>query len=205
MSYESDFDPYYRWLGIRPEHQPPDHYRLLGLELFESDREVIRTAAERQAAHIQSYRIGPHSDHSQRLLNEIAQAKVCLLDPTRRRGYDASLRAKITPPPAPVVPPHIQMLPPRLANISRPHVSANNPLRATVVETPVAIAIRTRSLSSLPRNVYRRKRRSSWGPALAICFIAIVVSGICIVLLINSKHPAVKDSSLSRPPALQRK
>ena len=82
MLSDSDFDPYYKWLGIPPQHQPPDHYRLLGLEILESDRDVIRAAAERQAAHIHTYKIGPQSDLSQRLLNEIAQAKVCLLDST---------------------------------------------------------------------------------------------------------------------------
>jgi hypothetical protein len=65
------FDPYYKWLGIRPEHQPPDHYRLLGLERFESDRDVIQSAGERQTAHVQSYKIGPQSELSQKILNEI--------------------------------------------------------------------------------------------------------------------------------------
>ena len=32
-----DFDPYYRWLGIRDQQRPPNFYRLLGLELFEDD------------------------------------------------------------------------------------------------------------------------------------------------------------------------
>ena len=31
------FDPYRKWLGIPPKDQPPNHYRLLGLELFETD------------------------------------------------------------------------------------------------------------------------------------------------------------------------
>ena len=39
------FDPYYIWLGIPPEDQPPHHYRLLGVTLFESNREVIEAAA----------------------------------------------------------------------------------------------------------------------------------------------------------------
>ena len=30
------FDPYYRWLGIPPGEQPPNHYRLLGVQLFEA-------------------------------------------------------------------------------------------------------------------------------------------------------------------------
>lgn len=29
------FDPYSEWLGIAPEEQPPDHYRLLGIAPFE--------------------------------------------------------------------------------------------------------------------------------------------------------------------------
>ena len=29
-----DFNPYYRWLGIRGPERPPDHYRLLGLETY---------------------------------------------------------------------------------------------------------------------------------------------------------------------------
>ena len=35
------FDPYHKWLGISPKDQPPDHYRLLGIDRFESDLEVV--------------------------------------------------------------------------------------------------------------------------------------------------------------------
>ena len=41
-------DPYYEWLGIPPKDQPPNHYRLLGLELFEENRSVIDAAANRR-------------------------------------------------------------------------------------------------------------------------------------------------------------
>ena len=34
------FDPYHRWLGIPPREQPPNHYRLLGIDLFEADADV---------------------------------------------------------------------------------------------------------------------------------------------------------------------
>ena len=30
-----NFDPYHKWLGISPKDQPPHHYRLLGIDLFE--------------------------------------------------------------------------------------------------------------------------------------------------------------------------
>ena len=39
------FDPYYTWLGIPPPQQPPHHYRLLGVELFEGSPDVIERAA----------------------------------------------------------------------------------------------------------------------------------------------------------------
>ena len=31
-SDDGAFDPYHKWLGIPPKQQPPDHYRLLGVE-----------------------------------------------------------------------------------------------------------------------------------------------------------------------------
>ncbi|HQU46307.1 MAG TPA: hypothetical protein PK867_26105 [Pirellulales bacterium] len=41
------FDPYRKWLGISPKDQPPDHYRLLGIELFDDDPDVIEAAMTR--------------------------------------------------------------------------------------------------------------------------------------------------------------
>ena len=52
------FDPYYIWLGIPSESQPPDHYRILGVTLFESNREVIEAAANRQMAYMQEISAG---------------------------------------------------------------------------------------------------------------------------------------------------
>ena len=44
------FDPYYTWLGIPPEEQPPDHYRLLGVKPLEENLDAIEHAADRQMA-----------------------------------------------------------------------------------------------------------------------------------------------------------
>jgi formylglycine-generating enzyme required for sulfatase activity len=107
------FDPYHRWLGIRPEDQPPNHYRLLGLSLWESDCEVIRDAADRQMAHVRTYQLGPNSAQSQRVLNELGAATACLLDPQKRADYDAILRHEMDstqrppepPSPSPPLPP----------------------------------------------------------------------------------------------------
>ncbi len=87
------FDPYYKWLGIPPKDQPPNHYRLLGIEIFEADSDVIDTAANKQMAYIQGCANGPHLPLSQKLLNEIAAARLCLLDPKKKAAYDAALKA----------------------------------------------------------------------------------------------------------------
>jgi hypothetical protein len=95
------FDPYRKWLGILPAEQPPDHYRLLGIVRFEDDRDTISNAADRQMAHVRTFQTGPHSSLSQKLLNEIAAARVCLLDETRKAEYDRQLRAKESRPAQP--------------------------------------------------------------------------------------------------------
>ena len=59
------FDPYHRWLGISPDHRPPNHYHLLGIPLFESDADVIEAAADRQMTHVRSYQHGKHVPLSQ--------------------------------------------------------------------------------------------------------------------------------------------
>jgi hypothetical protein len=117
------FDPYHRWLGISPKDQPPNHYRLLAIDLLEADPEVIRDAAERQMAHVRTYQLGQYVELSQRILNELAGAKACLLDPAKKAAYDASPKVQAqqkaktsvasvdvqvpAPPPQPVKPPGI--------------------------------------------------------------------------------------------------
>ncbi len=44
------FDPYHKWLGIPAAEQPVNHYRLLGLTLFESDPDVIDAATDQRVA-----------------------------------------------------------------------------------------------------------------------------------------------------------
>ena len=90
----ADFDPYHKWLGIAPKDQPPHHYRLLGIDLFESDPDVIDAAANKQMAFLQSCASGPKLVFSQRLLNEIAAARLRLLNAKEKAAYDAKLRTQ---------------------------------------------------------------------------------------------------------------
>ena len=88
------FDPYYKWLGIPPDEQPPHHYRLLAIKLFEADADVIESAADQRMAHLRDAQGGKNAALSQKLLNEISTAKVELLNPEKKKVYDQTLRKK---------------------------------------------------------------------------------------------------------------
>ncbi len=127
MVEENSYDPYRKWLGISPQEQPPNHYRLLGLELFESDPDVIGNAADARMVQLKTYQSGKHSECSQQILNEVAAAQVCLLNPAKKALYDGQLEQKIEaekvagvkasveappPQPPPVPPPRSTIEPP---------------------------------------------------------------------------------------------
>ncbi len=89
------FDPYHKWLGISPKDQPPNHYKLLAIDRFEPDVDVIASAADKQMTHIRSYQVGKHSQLSQKILNEISKARICLLSADKKTEYDSYLRQKM--------------------------------------------------------------------------------------------------------------
>ncbi|WP_254510740.1 hypothetical protein [Anatilimnocola floriformis] len=110
---KDEFDPYRIWLSIPKAEQPPNHYRLLGVPLFEADPRVIEEAADRQIAHLKTKQTSAHVAHSQALLNEVSAAVAVLLDPSARERYDAKLRAATAPKPAAAKPqmPQARVLP----------------------------------------------------------------------------------------------
>ncbi len=87
------FDPYHVWLGIPPAEQPANYYRLLAIPMFEASPDVIDSAADRQTAHLRTFQGGKHGPITQRLLNEVAAARVCLLNAAQKAAYDQKLRA----------------------------------------------------------------------------------------------------------------
>ena len=89
------FNPYRKWLGIPEQDQPPHHYRLLGIELFESDADVIVNASDGRMAQVKNFQTGKSSEQSQRILNELAAAKICLLNPEKKAEYDRLLQARL--------------------------------------------------------------------------------------------------------------
>ena len=85
------FSPYHQWLGLPAESLSPNHYELLSLAAGEKDIKTIAAAAEQAATKVRSIRPGAHAADWARILDEIHQAKLTLLDPARKADYDRRL------------------------------------------------------------------------------------------------------------------
>lgn len=89
------FNPYEQWLNISPQRQPPNHYELLGLPLFENDPDRIHAAGMERIAHVRNFQLGQHGSDAIRLLGELAGAFDCLSTPERKASYDERLRESV--------------------------------------------------------------------------------------------------------------
>ena len=85
-------NPYAQWLGLTDVENRPDHYTLLGLNKFESDAAAIKMAADRATARVRSFRPGSQARQWAQLLDEISEARNCLLDDESRAAYDEQVR-----------------------------------------------------------------------------------------------------------------
>ena len=153
---QQTFDAYHVWLGIPPEEQPPNHYRLLGIGLFESQPDVIASAADRQMGHLRTFQSGKHSELSQQLLNEVAAAKICLLNPARKAAYDGQLRQE--------------------ANTAEDAEGDLTPWADIADQLP---AIRewtgAKGASSTSARRVAGKRRTNFGPTIAVCVTCVLL------------------------------
>jgi len=217
------FDPYYKWLGISPQNQPPDLYRLLALERFEEDPEVIEAAANRQMTYIQGCATGPYVEHSQKILNEIAAARLCLLNSCRKAEYDSVLRDKIVhrqggSGSAAVAPVDEEALAgtirdvvetvvhaPRAAAVARAApVAPPAPPRPRGAPAGSVIAIQSEPTTRAGRRP-QRKRKQPVGVLLLLGLLAAVVVGVGAYFLVRTPgEPPAPPSSLAirgNPPA----
>jgi len=118
------FDPYHQWLGIHQSEQPPNHYRLLGIRLFEDDLNVIEHAADQRMTHLKSLQSGQHGSLVQTLLNKVSAARHCLLIKESREDYNKTLHEQFRRPEPIIAPP----LPPGL---HEPGTTKLDPIRQT--------------------------------------------------------------------------
>ncbi|MBI1899766.1 MAG: hypothetical protein HYS13_01470 [Planctomycetia bacterium] len=170
------FDPYRNWLGIASHEQPANHYRLLAIKVFEDDPQAIARAADERMAHVKTFQTGRHSELSQQVLNELAAARVCLLDPERKAAYDAALQERLMRDRAAPGGAIEAMLPPEVP-------------RATLAQTLLAPLRRM----ALRGPSWSRLLRRWWGPVVA------VLVAICVMLAIVAL--AKKFAPPESPPA----
>ncbi|MBW3540072.1 MAG: NPCBM/NEW2 domain-containing protein, partial [Planctomycetes bacterium] len=95
-------NPYQTWLDLETDGRPADHYQLLALNRFESDRSAIVDAARRQSALVRSRSSKGDAALAKKVLREIRAAHDCLIDPARKAEYDLKLKQQIGVRPVPL-------------------------------------------------------------------------------------------------------
>lgn len=177
------FDAYHKWLGIPKEDQPPNHYRLLGIQVFETDPDVIESAADQRMAHVRGYQSGRHADLSQRILNEVAAARVCLLNPAKRTAYNEQLKQTVLP-------------------VASPMSAESNSAIPIMIDVGNALSPRAARQQAAIRAA-RRKQQLPIGPILGIVAAVGFVFALIIVLNVASKKtpPPVSPPSVKSTPS----
>ncbi len=151
------YDPYLQWLGIPPQEQPPHLYRLLGLPLYESDMEAIAKAADQRIAFVKAFQTGPYAEAAYRILNELMQARVCLLSLVSKWDYDRRLQE-------------------HFAALSAT-AQAAPPVQTTTTEVPYAVEEPLHSIPGVPlRRLPLRRRRK-------IAVVPLLISGAIVGLI----------------------
>jgi hypothetical protein len=173
------FDPYKKWLGISPKDQPPHHYRLLGLELFESDPDVVTTAADSRMALVKKFQSGQYSAISQQLLNEIAAARITLLNPEKKSQYDEILREKLKPAVK-------QAAPPPARKTSVPAEGGGGHADFAAIRT-VTVTTKDAQAAALVSSIARRSRKPAWKTPVAVGAGALLLGAVALIVALSSQ------------------
>jgi hypothetical protein len=167
-----DFDPYYKWLGIPPKDQPPHYYRLLGVELFEADPEVIALAAEQRVLHVRSFQSGQYAIQSQKIQKKIEAAKRYLLDPEKKAEYDISLRLQLH-----LLPEQQRQSPERQKYIEPPPIAQPHSENTDYSINPVVIAKETVDWFRNHKKVVSLTVKLCFASLLLIVLLVVAVNG----------------------------
>jgi pSer/pThr/pTyr-binding forkhead associated (FHA) protein len=90
-------DFYNLWLKIPPNPLPPDHYTLLGLDLFQHDPALSEARGRHRFSLIKVYEDHPDREYREgahTVMSRIALAKTVLGNPVTKRQYDRQLVAE---------------------------------------------------------------------------------------------------------------
>ena len=170
---DSDFNPYSEWLKIPEEKQPPNHYALLDLCLFEDGACAIAAAYEVRCNEMHKVSTGRRGELAIQLLDEISDAFACLSHTDAKEKYDKQLGRTATPPPT---------------TDGKPEVLAATAAPGEVVPPPRTEAIVQRMVADTPIDEYRESdspmaQASRFAVKLVmtmcvLCLFAIVVSAL---------------------------
>lgn len=136
-------DVYAAWLGIPESEQPPNFYRLLGLEQFEPELGKIEAAIAATKSTVRERCCESYEAASagQPLLQHVMEAADCLTDPQKKAAYDSELRASF---PTTVLPQH----PKPGHSVDLPPVSLTNASDKPPTSTPSSAAESTPDAST---------------------------------------------------------
>jgi hypothetical protein len=174
-------DPYYQWLGIPPDEQPANHYRLLGIRSFEGNAEVIATAGDHRLIALKTYQIGPHGQLSQHLMNEVSAATACLLNREKKAEYDVRLREQ-------------------QAAAQGLEVTADE--AGLVAELGLAIDEVEQARRTRPTSVAKKRKRSALFYAVGTAVGGVVASILLLLVVFRATHAGPRVEPPLRPTRL---
>ncbi len=203
----ASFDPYFKWFGIPPDEQPPHHYRLLGISLFEDDCDVIQAAVDRQVIHLKMLRTGEHAPDAKQILNEVLKAEQCLLDKRKRTAYDATLKTHLhldqprsqnrgsQKGDAGKGPKPRAVMPARPGNATEQSSQSESPLPAAEVVAPF-VSMGGKPASSVATQYKRRRRKNKSVWVLSATFAAAAAGLIVAGVVVLDRHrPRARPTS----------
>lgn len=177
----NDFDHYYKWLGIPPEDQPPNHYQLLGLRNFTEDHEVIANAADQRAMHLRMFQLGKYADIAQETLNEVLRASTCLLNAEKKLAYDAELRVllavsleRLAEPPSVIDP---------VEDVETGVAIEDSPVMPGVFQVFSDSSVKRESVGIVSSSLHEKKRRKSKSANPLVEVAKIIAGGIAGTVL----------------------
>ena len=193
-------DFYTEWLGVPPDPRPPDYYTLLGVDIFCRDQDIIELAARRQLMRLDEFALYPDRDTRdavQDMMNEVARARVDLVNPNRRLAYDRQLAQRLgvaVPPEVPAaVEAEMQSAP--LPIEPEPSLQATPVAVEEVVD--VATQFETRVWAHLQKwklNAQEQRLLLAEAAALGVT----VVEAMDIIERIDSEHDALAEEKNKR-------
>ena len=194
-----EFDPYHKWLGIPPSDQPANHYRLLGVELFESDPDVIESAADKHMAFLRTFQSGKNGAISQKLLNEISKARICLIDAQKRAEYDNQLRIEMARAQQQVaasqvsLPPD-QLMPPTSVPVHTPAAVHAPPPVAPRQAAPGSVSPAASPVRVRPNKYYPRQRSGNkMFLSVVLAVLSVFILGLIILFAIGLPQSLMKS------------